>query len=161
MMANDRPVSAPTPPSLDMLELCVAGPPVVHEMLDGEVIVIHLETGAYYSLQDFAGQLWALLAEPIPLGKLVEQLAQRYGASHDVVRYPVMLLIEQLLNERLIVHRGGDLPTPLPLPPPPADAPAWVHEAAVLQRFDDVAELLKLDPVHDVDNVGWPIKAGP
>ena len=37
--------------------------------------------------------------------------------------------------------------------------PEALRTALTLQRFTDVQALLALDPVHDVDEVGWPVKA--
>ena len=39
------------------------GPAVVSETIDGEVIVIHLERGSYFSLRDTAAELWELVEQ--------------------------------------------------------------------------------------------------
>lgn len=160
-MPNDHANSTTAADRLGEARLGVAGPSVVHEMLDGEVIVIHLERGFYYSLQDVAGQLWMKLTQSRSVDEIVDELAPRCGATPEVMRYAVLSFVDRLLQEQLLAPRGDALPSPLPVPPAPAELPAAIAQALAFQRFDDVAELLKLDPVHDVDDVGWPIKAGP
>ena len=36
-------------------------PPVIHETLDGEVIVVNLDTGTYYSIPGTGAEIWTLV----------------------------------------------------------------------------------------------------
>ena len=47
----------------DGARLTLRAPHVIHEAIDGEVIVIHLERGSYFSLRDTAAELWELVEQ--------------------------------------------------------------------------------------------------
>jgi hypothetical protein len=41
--------------------------------------------------------------------------------------------------------------------PPRAAKPTRQYQAPTIERFDDLEELLVLDPIHEVDEAGWPV----
>jgi hypothetical protein len=134
----------------------VRGGPVVHELIEGEIIVINLDSGDYFSLTGLAAELWQLMLEPAPLSSLVQLVAAQPEASPEAAGYTAATFVRHLLEHGLIlVDQASALPQPLP----PSGLPASLAAVVELQRFSDVAELLKLDPVHEVDEVGWPVKA--
>jgi hypothetical protein len=66
----------------------------------------------------------------------------------------ITTFIEQLLAEKLIAPNGG-IPDPQPWSPQFSSP----FSPPVLDRFDDLRDLLFLDPVHDVSDAGWPVQA--
>ena len=131
----------------------VRGGPVVSELIEGEIIAINLDSGDYYSFTGLAAQLWQRMLQPVRFASIAEQVAAQPDTSPEAALYTAATFARRLQEEGLIVIDGA-LPQPLPVGLPTALA-AMID----LQRFSDVAELLKLDPVHDVDEVGWPVKA--
>lgn len=130
-------------------------PAVITEVIDGEAIVVNLDSGAYYSLRDSACVAWELFAQQMPASVVVAQMVSRYDAAPDVIAPAVETLLAEMLQENLLVATeaapdvesslrvtGGD--DRLPFAPP------------VLEKFTDMADLLLLDPIHDVDDAGWP-----
>ena len=64
--------------------------------------------------------------------------------------------MDELLAEGLIVHHElGERA--------PADVPRSALEFAPprLEKYSDLEDLLVLDPIHDVDEAGWPIAKAP
>jgi hypothetical protein len=127
---------------------------VTHERLDDEVIAIDLETGIYYGLDDVAAECWTLLAGTASTGDLVSALQARYDAPVHQLEADVAAFVAELLRERLIEPRAVD---------PDHHAPtldrgsATTYTAPVLIRYDDLQDLLLLDPIHEVDEAGWPV----
>ena len=64
----------------------------------------------------------------------------------------VTSFIENLLNEKIIMP-CVDVPPSQPWSPQFSKS----FSLPVLDRFDDLRELLFLDPVHDVSEAGWPV----
>ena len=56
-------------------------PAVVDEMIDGEVVVIDLSTGSYFSLVDSAAVIWAAL----PAAPTADEVAGHLGQVYDAV----------------------------------------------------------------------------
>jgi hypothetical protein len=127
---------------------------VVHETIDGETIVIDLETGTYYSLRGSAPEVWALLVAGWSEQKVIAELQRRYADESETVPVATSALIDQLHEEGLLeeCERNGQ-----PLPKlPEAARPGEAFAAPVLERFTDMEYFLMLDPIHEVAGSGWP-----
>jgi Coenzyme PQQ synthesis protein D (PqqD) len=130
-------------------------PWVTHERLDDEVIAINLETGAYYALDGVAADCWVLSARGSEIDDLVVAITERYEVAEPQARSDVTGFLEELLRERLVVAGNDTEPLPAsPLPPLPAKK---AYVAPAVQKYDDLEDLLLLDPIHEVDEAGWPV----
>ena len=131
---------------------------VVHEQIDGEVIIVQLEHGYYYSLEGSGAEIWELLVQSLSSEEVVETLAGRYEASPQTIGDAVGKIIEQLRGEHLIA--------PAPAGPTAADGRghprAYVDDARArftqpkLERYTDMQDFLLVDPIHEVEDAGWP-----
>jgi hypothetical protein len=133
---------------------------VVHDVFDdGEAAVINLATGSYYSLTGSASFLWPALVEGATIQELVAAAVQRYSGDPLAVESAMRLFAEHLVKEGLVSTRpAGDRPGAAPSGVQAA-APGELRppfEEPRLERFDDLQELILLDPVHDVTDLGWP-----
>lgn len=128
---------------------------VTHERLDDEVLVINLETGAYYALGGVGADCWTLLSRQAPIDTTSDVLAERYRTDRATVRAEVDALAAELVHEGLATwDEDPSMPAdPLALLPG-AVAPAYAPPR--LEKYDDMEELLLLDPIHEVDDAGWP-----
>lgn len=134
----------------------INSPGVVHEPFEEEVVIVNLDTGRYYCLQKAGKTIWSEIAAGATRTDVVDALLAEYSASKDEIERAVDTLTAELLTESLIVptsdaaardtRAGG--PSAVPKPP---------FEAPVLQTFTDMQDLLLLDPIHEVDNTGWPM----
>jgi hypothetical protein len=127
---------------------------VVHENLDGEVILVHLETGVYYSLSGTATEIWTLLGHPMSADEIVEALLKRYHGNHDELKPAVVQFLRELQSEFLVVPDGKitfktDSPSMQSLGDLPFAAPR-------LEKYTDMQEFLQVDPIHEVTQDGWP-----
>ena len=130
---------------------------VVHETLDGEVILIALQTGCYYALDGSGAEVWDALVAGRSAPEVVAELEQRYRAEPGGIAEAVADLVRRLVEERLVVPvaSNGSVPTPeRPAAQAPADAAAF--PPPVLHKFTDMQDFLLVDPIHDVDDAGWP-----
>ncbi len=89
----------------------------------------------------------------------VEETLERYDAPRPVVEPAVTRFVERLLEEALLVAANGDGPA--------AAAPARAERRRArlvreprLDKYTDMQELLLLDPIHEVDERGWPNSLG-
>jgi Coenzyme PQQ synthesis protein D (PqqD) len=122
---------------------------VVHETIDGEVILIQLETGFYYSLDGVGAEIWALLSEDTAPTEIANRLSERHGTDPAAATAVVNQLLRELCDESLVV---GSPPVNGTLPPGALEGIA----APELRKYTDMEDFLLVDPVHDVDDTGWP-----
>src|SRR5262245_20236680 len=81
----------------------VNSPKVTHETLDGEVVIINLDTGSYYSMNAIGAAIWNLLDAGMPVEQIIATLSQGYPGDPPVVTVGVRALIEKLQEENLVV----------------------------------------------------------
>jgi hypothetical protein len=130
----------------------IHAPNIVHETVDRETIVIHLETGNYYSLTGSGAEIWALAHGADSAAAICAELAQRHARTEEELREQVESFVAELAREGL-VDDGDPLTATLPAKRNAAGGP-W--ESPKLERYDDMRDFLLVDPIHEVDQTGWP-----
>ena len=127
---------------------------IMHEVIDGEVVVVNLENGTYYSLDAVGADVWTLLAEGRTLTAVVDAVAARYVGERDTIAAGVEAFVRRLHEEKLVTVSAG---TGASASATPATAAAGgVYADPVLQKYTDMEELLLVDPIHEVEESGWP-----
>ncbi len=127
-------------------------PHVISEAIDGEVVILNFDKGTYYSLNESAMAVWQGIQGGLGRGGLLRALTSHYADAGAVAEADLARLLKSLEEEQLIVACDG----------PAADAPATPNGALApyvapqLEKFTDLQDLLLLDPIHDVDESGWP-----
>ncbi len=136
---------------------------IVHDTFDDEVVIIDLESGFYYSLTGSGPAVWGLLR----VGATGEEVAAALaaGGAHDgaEVRRVVGEFLDALERESLISRIGDRLPGDSPAGARTTVAsgggvPRAAFTPPVLTKYSDQRELLLLDPIHEVGDLGWPEK---
>lgn len=133
-------------------------PTVTHETIDGEAVIINLDTGNYYSLVEAGSFIWSLLDKGASAGEVQNVVLQTYqGDAQDVDR-GVHELLAQLQQENLIVPAdgAGDVVDLAQLAAAGNGHEKPSFNPPSLNKYSDMQELLLLDPIHDVDDAGWP-----
>lgn len=122
-------------------------PEVVDESVDGEVLIVHLGTGAYYSSRGTGDVVWQLLAAGATPREVASALTE--GSEQESVGSSVLAFASQLVEEGLVRPREATR-AELPL------VKAAVFQPPLLEKYTDMQELLLLDPIHEVQEAGWP-----
>jgi len=119
------------------------------ETLGDETLVIDTVSGTLYVLRGLGATVWvALTKNAARPSLLVEQATERFGSE---VGDALGAMLEGL--SELFVAGSGE--TPVVDWPQKAEPPTF-------ERFDDIADILTLDPIHDVQpDVGWPFEPKP
>lgn len=138
------------------------GPDVVHDTIDGETVIVDMENGAYYRLDGAAAVAWQAL--DVAAGAGAESVAGHLVARYDVAPAEAVQRAQEFLAQiaafGLIVPGAGDAAAAA-VPPPAAAAARVPFPGLAIHRFTDLEELLFLDPVHEVDETGWPQQPAP
>lgn len=126
-------------------------PDTASELFDGEVVIAHYGTGLYYSVSRSGALIWQALRHGLSTRETADWLAGHFPAAAGDLPAQVEAFVGALMDKGLIAEvetrdRSGALPEV---------APGTWQEPAV-ESFDDLQELLLLDPVHDVTEAGWP-----
>ena len=128
-------------------------PHVVHENIDGEVIILNLKDGLYHTLNDSAGFIWAGLAEGQHPDTVASSVAHEFEISDNSIALSfVSGLMDAASKENLLEIEGGWTASDLN-----GSHDAGDPKHPVIHTYRDMQAALVLDPVHDVDHrTGWP-----
>jgi hypothetical protein len=134
-------------------------PPIIAEVVEGEVIAIDLDRGSYYSLASGAADVWVALTTGRSSADILASLP---SASELRLAGELQRFIESLLAERLIRLASPDRPAAADHAAGASGAiAAWSEGVLRFERFTDMQDLLILDPIHEVDEeAGWPKPLG-
>jgi hypothetical protein len=128
---------------------------IVHDTFDDEVVVINLENGCYYSLTGSGPEIWAAVGRGATREEILAAVVPPAAISDGAPAVDAFL--EALIAEGLVAADGS---SPDSVRSGAADGPRETRELRlpVLQKFTDQRELLLLDPIHEVGELGWPEK---
>jgi len=133
----------------------INAPIVSGEIIDGEAIVLHLKRGHYFSMEGSAALIWGGIERRIAPAAIADALATRFGIGRDEALQAVEVLIGELGSHDLIraAEEPGDAAGELAGLVPSGIA----YSAPRIEIFTDMEDLLLLDPIHEVDEAGWPV----
>jgi hypothetical protein len=122
--------------------------------IDGEVIMINLSNGVYYSLDHAGGLIYTLVAEGRTVAEIVEEVVRRYDVGPGQAEADTRSVLAQLLDERLVLLRS-DRPAAVP-PDGPAGGERLPYLRPALNIYRDMEDLLALDPpMPSLPEVPW------
>lgn len=128
---------------------------VTSKIIDGEAIIINLASGMYYSLDKTGALVWILIGGGYSLGESADVLSARFSVPVDRVREDLERLVNDMLKQNLVLAAGADARTGEVVLDPHAGDP---YEAPVLNSYDDMGDVLALDPPLpqvEVENESW------
>lgn len=134
----------------------VNGPNLVSEIIDGEAVIVNLEKGSYYSLAREGADIWSALKDGASEREIVESLLERYNSERTNIESALADLVGQLEKEGVIVEETGESENGHAIGAGSPSAERPVFERPVLHKYTDMEAILMLDPIHEVDETGWP-----
>ncbi len=136
-------------------------PDVMHESIEGEVIIINLVSGNYYSVRGSGTEIWAQVQgqEAVSRSEVVDALGVLSDDSRLDLERAVAQFLEELCREGLVAEVETSEATPRTLQVPPENGrPRRPFGQPMLEKYTDMQDLVLIDPVHQVDDTGWPRK---
>lgn len=130
------------------------GAHIVSETIEGETIVVNLLEGVYYSITGSGTSLWAWISSGIPVESIVHSVDATYSNVPQNVADIVQTYAQQLVDEKLIEKFEGPA-TQVTTEPAPQGQKIPFSEPG-FGKFSDMEDVLKMDPIHDFDESGWP-----
>jgi SAM-dependent methyltransferase len=125
---------------------------VVADLLEGEVVVVNLDNGAYYILPGTASLVWQCLATGRRVSEIADALARVFTASAAAIEPSVAAFVAQLAEEQLILPAVAEGSVDA-ITLAPSDVP---FSDPVMFRYTDMQALIQMDPIREYDETGWP-----
>lgn len=137
---------------------------VVSQVIDDEAIIINMNTGCYYSLDKTGAEIWNCIGQISTVAEIVGMLECRYDCGEADVATKVEKLLGELEAEQLIEQLQGEHPGNLsqmahqPASQDDTEKTRAIFEEPRFEKHSDMRDFLLVDPIHQVDDRGWPHK---
>lgn len=139
--------------------LKVCEPNVVHETIEGETILLNLGTGNYYSIEWPGTVVWDLIAKTGDAQGIRDALVAANNDKQSEVEKTYSRFIETLIEEELVAideNAEGSAFSADEETEKEFSKAASKLDKLTLNKYSDMQDMLLLDPIHDVDEKGWP-----
>jgi len=125
------------------------------ERLDGEVVIISFETGKYFNSNGPAADILHLIEQGVPQSSWESVLSNSF-TNFQLNLEEIESFLNLAIEEKIVIPGAKAAATIATLP---ADYARGSWSAPQLRIFDDLADLLLIDPIHDTSVEGWPTTA--
>lgn len=122
---------------------------IVHEVVDGEVVIINFANGRYYSLVGVSAFIWEILSSgPKAKEDLILELVEAYNVKQENVTTDLDIFLGKLVSEGLTRVVEVDPVSYNPTSKSAQNKKPYLSPELVIQS--DMAHVIMLDPVHEL-----------
>lgn len=84
-------------------------PKLIANQMDGEIVMMSIDNGEYYGLDEVGSRIWELLEQPVSIGKLIDSLMMEFEVGREECYQDTMEFLGDLLaKDLLLVSNGTD-----------------------------------------------------
>ncbi|HYH21262.1 MAG TPA: PqqD family peptide modification chaperone [Azospirillum sp.] len=95
-------MNTPATPSLDRSARVQRVADVLSAEVDGEAVLMSIEKGFYFGLDDIGSDVWRRLEEPVGVAALAAALAEDYDGDPAVIEHDVIALLTDMAANGLV-----------------------------------------------------------
>ena len=142
-----------------MEKYCINFKEVSSESFENEAVVVNFMTGKYFGMTGSGPKIWAIFETPASQQDVITRLRENYPDISEEQVKEATSFIDALLQEKLlVVAETGCNGTPVKNL---FDGAEGDFQLPKLEIYEDLQELIILDPIHDADpERGWPTQQG-
>lgn len=79
---------------------------ILFDSVGEEVVMMNMDKGMYYALDEIASEIWKLIAEPISIADLCTALLKEFDVSPEDCERDTLAYLEQLQERELLsIHK--------------------------------------------------------
>ncbi len=79
---------------------------IVASDIDGETVMMSVENGKYYGLDDIGSRIWELIERPVKVSDLNNTLIERYDIDRETCERDVLKFLNGLDDDRILAVEG-------------------------------------------------------
>lgn len=134
---------------------------VLFEHFDDEIVAINLKSGYYYSINKQGIPIWKMLTDKISPRQIIDIYSGVFPDVSSASEQIISGFIADLISEGLVINSGKKNENSRISEDQVNKIRMGDHVSGnppVLEKYTDQKELLLLDPIHEVSDLGWPEK---
>jgi hypothetical protein len=132
--------------------LSINKPHVNSEVFEDEVVVVNLLNGFYYSINKTGIDIWILIEKKLTKDQILKTFLEKYPDNR--IQEEVSEFVDELINESLVTEIKADEDNPVDI----LNILKSEYHKPGFEKYTDMQDILLLDPIHDIDETGWPKK---
>ena len=79
---------------------------IVASDIDGETVMMSVENGKYYGLDDIGSRIWELIERPVKVSDLIDTLLKRFDIDRETCERDVLKFLNGLNDDRILKVEG-------------------------------------------------------
>jgi hypothetical protein len=83
-------------------DVIAQGEEQVSTLVDRRAVIMSVDNGKYYNLDDIGSEIWTLIEKPVSVGYLCDRLMQKFEVEPATCEADVLALLDRLLKQDLI-----------------------------------------------------------
>ena len=87
---------------LSLQSVIVRSPDQVSGDLDGKVVLLSIENGEYYNMNEVGSRIWTLLEKPMMVAALLDRLTEEFEVDRATCEREGFLFLTQLQKDNLL-----------------------------------------------------------
>jgi hypothetical protein len=128
----------------------------IYDVIDGDIVIIHLENGNYYNLSGSGALIWQHIAKNTSFERLLTNLTSIYNAESAKIENDLKNFLANLKAEGLVLQQPHNENSSLEDNPLLDESEKRDYFPPKLDIFTDMQDFLLVDPIHEVDEQGLP-----
>src|SRR5262249_10100541 len=101
-LPTDTSSSASAPAAIDGATLISRSPSVLTAEVDGEIVMMSIEQGRYFGLDDIGSDIWKRLEQPCSFATLIDRLVADYDADRATIATDVEALLGRMAAQDVV-----------------------------------------------------------
>jgi hypothetical protein len=89
-------------PAIDSATRISRSPSVLTAEVDGEIVMMSIEQGRYFGLDDIGSDIWKRLEQPCSFATLIDRLAADYDADRATIAADVEALLGRMAAQDVV-----------------------------------------------------------
>ncbi len=77
---------------------------IIDSQIDDEVVMMDVEQGTYYGLNNIGSAIWEALEQPKSIDELVDKLTKKYDISAEECEADIMPFIEKMVKAKTLIE---------------------------------------------------------
>jgi hypothetical protein len=87
---------------MDLQSVVVAAQNQVSTGLEGEVVILNLQSGVYFGLKGVGARIWELMKEPVIASEICDAILSEFSVDRDRCEQDVLTILENMESSGLI-----------------------------------------------------------
>lgn len=75
---------------------------VVFSEVEGETVIMNVETGKYFNFTSVTSYIWDLMEHPVKVSEICSALLDKYNVSNEQCEKETLTVLNELLKEEII-----------------------------------------------------------